>query len=515
MTAPTEGPTPAPTASMTTGQIRGSSLLLAGRFISIGVNFAVQVLTVNYLSQTAYGAFAYALSLVTLGETIVTFGLDRGVGRFLAVYDEKGDYGRLLGTLLMVAGTILSLGLALILLVIGLQGAIGGTIIDDPLAVSLLVILIVLAPIQALDTMLGSVLAVFASARAIFLRKYILGPGLRLAVVALLVLGGLGVEFLAAGYVATGAIGVALYAGILARVLRQRGILARFREGSVVVPAREILVFTLPLLSTDLVFIAMNTTDAIFLGHFWGTGEVAALRVIQPLAGMNLIVFSSFTLLYMPVASRMFARGDRAAIADLYWRTAIWVAVFSFPVFAVTTSLAGPVTEALYGVRYADSATYLALLAFGYYVNASLGFNGLTLRVFGFIRYTVAINLIAAAVNVALNLTLIPQHGALGAAVAATATMIIHNILKQAGLRRGTGIDVFDWRYLRVYVIVALAVATLGLVQVVVRPHVLVGLCLAAVASLVVLLTNRHLLRVGETFPEVLRLPLMRRILGA
>ncbi|MGP1675169.1 MAG: oligosaccharide flippase family protein, partial [Candidatus Limnocylindrales bacterium] len=345
-------------------------------------------------------------------------------------------------------------------------------------------------------------------------RKYVVGPLLRLTTVVLLVLGRFEVDFLAAGYVISGAIGVALYATILWRVMGQRGLLAKFRWSEMHVPAREILTFTFPLLSTDLLFIAMNTTDAIFLGYFHGTSEVAALRVIQPLAGLNLLVYSSFTILYMPIASRLFARNDRAGVANLYWRTAIWMAVFSFPVFAVTTSLATPVTVALYDQRYADSALYLAMLSFGAYMNAALGFNGLTLRVFGFIRYTIVINLLAAALNIILNLTLIPPLGALGAAISTTATMIVHNILKQLGLRRGTGIDVFAWQYLRVYVLIAAAAAGLALVQWLFDPNVVVGLALAALASLVVLLSNRRLLRVEETFPEVLRLPFMRRLLG-
>ena len=508
------GATPASSASLTNKQLRGSSLLLVGRFISLGVNFAVQVLIVRYLTESAYGAFALALSLASLGATIVTFGLDRGVGRFLAVYDERGDHARIFGTLAMVAGTVLSLSLALILLVVGLQGTFLGTVVSDPQAATLLLILIFLAPIDAADNLLGGVLAVFASARSIFVRKYVVGPVLRLTTVVLLVLGRFEVDFLAAGYVISGAIGVALYATILWRVMGQRGLLAKFRWSEMHVPAREILTFTFPLLSTDLLFIAMNTTDALFLGYFHGTSEVAALRVIQPLAGLNLLVYSSFTILYMPIASRLFARNDRAGVANLYWRTAIWMAVFSFPVFAVTTSLATPVTVALYDQRYADSALYLAMLSFGAYMNAALGFNGLTLRVFGFIRYTIVINLLAAALNIILNLTLIPPLGALGAAISTTATMIVHNILKQLGLRRGTGIDVFAWQYLRVYVLIAAAAAGLALVQWLFDPNVVVGLALAALASLVVLLSNRRLLRVEETFPEVLRLPFMRRLLG-
>ena len=57
----------APDDAATRNQIRGSSLLLVGRMASLGVNFAVQIIVIRYLSKSDYGAFAYALSLVSLG----------------------------------------------------------------------------------------------------------------------------------------------------------------------------------------------------------------------------------------------------------------------------------------------------------------------------------------------------------------------------------------------------------------------------------------------------------------
>jgi O-antigen/teichoic acid export membrane protein len=507
-------PTQSSSASITSKQIRGSSLLLVGRFIALGLNFAVQILIVRYLTQAAYGAFAYALSLVALCQPLVTLGLDRGVGRFLAVYDEHRDYARVLGTLVLIVGTVLTLGLALTLVVIGVQSLSSGALIGDAHAAALLTILILLAPIQAADDLLSGVLAVFASARAIFFRKYILGPGLRLVVVGLLIAGGFDATFLATGYVLAGVAGLALYGAILWRVLETRGILHSVHWREVRIPAREILAFTIPLLTTDLVYVALNTTDAIILGQFWGASEVAAYRVIQPLVGINAVVYSSFTLLYMPAASRLFARGDRDGVADLYWRTAIWMAVFSFPIFALTTSLAAPITVGIYEQRYADSAIYLALLSFAAYVNVALGFNGLTLRVFGFIRYAVVINVIAAIISVALNLLLIPRYAALGAAVATTIALIVFNLLKQAGLRRGTGISVFDRRYLWVYVTIGLAAAALAVANAVLRPGLILSVILAGVASLGVLWATRRALDVANTFPELLRLPFARRILG-
>jgi O-antigen/teichoic acid export membrane protein len=515
LTAETVEPGATTSASITRGQLRGSSLLLVGRFIALGLNFLVQLLIVRYLTQSDFGAFAYALSLVALGEAMVTLGLDRGVGRFLAMYDEHGDHRRLLGTLVLIAVTVLSLGVAVVLVVIGLSGAMSGSAIADPQAAALLAILIVLAPIQAADNLLSGVLAVFASARAIFFRKYILGPGLRLVVVALLIAWQEDVEFLAVGYVLSGLAGIALYGAMLWRILGQRGILAAVHWRELQVPGREILGFTIPLLTTDLVYLAMNTTDAIILGHFWGSTEVAEYRVIQPLANLNLLVYSSFTLLYLPAASRLFARGDRSGVADLYWKTAIWMAVFSFPIFALTTSLAGPVTVAYAEERYADSAVYLALLSMAAFVNVALGFNGLTLRVFGLVRYSVAVNVGAAVLSVVLNLLLIPPYGALGAAVATTTSMIAFNLLKQLGLRLGTGISVFDPAYLRLYAIIAVAAIALFVARIALQPGLILSLLLTAVASLAVLALTRRSLDIGGTFPEILRIPLARRILGA
>ena len=102
---------------------------------------------------------------------------------------------------------------------------------------------------------------------------------------------------------------------ILWQVLGRRGLIARFRASTVRMPAREILVFTIPLLTTDLVYIFLNTSDAILLEHFKGLEAVASWRVVQPAAGLNTLVISSFTVLFTPMAARLYARRDRDGVA--------------------------------------------------------------------------------------------------------------------------------------------------------------------------------------------------------
>jgi O-antigen/teichoic acid export membrane protein len=507
--APATGP-----AGGSAQQLRGSSLLLLGRIVAMAVSFASQVLIARYLSKSEFGAFAYALSLVTFAEALVTIGLDRAHARFISIYDERQDYARYLGTILMGVGSILGLGLSLVLLVFGLQGWLAETAISNQQAVSLLVILIVLSPIQALDRLLVSMFAVLASPRSIFFRTYVLAPGLRLVVVLLLVLGRQPVSFLAAGYVAAGAMGTAIYVVVLLRLLAARGLLAHFHLRSVKMPFLAVFGFALPLLTSDLVYVVMNTFDVLLLGRLHGTAEVADFRVVQPVANLNTVVFASFTALFVPLAARLFERRDLSGIRDLYWTTAVWMAILTFPVFLVTSVLARPLTVLLFGEQYADSGTYLALLAIGYYFQAALGFNGLTIQVFGKLRYTVTVNVLAAAYNAGVNLLLIPAHGALGAAIGTSSALVVHNLLKQFGLRLGTGITVFDWRYARVYTIIVGCALSFAAIQALLSPPFFVGVGLAGVAAVVVVGASRQMLRVGSVFPELLRVPLLRRLIG-
>jgi O-antigen/teichoic acid export membrane protein len=495
-------------------QVRGSSLLLGGRFISLGMNFAIQILIVRYLSKADYGAWAYALSIISLGVSIATFGLDRSITRFIPIYDEEKAYDKLWGTIVMVTSTILSLGFGIIVLVYGLHNLLAGTLISNEQAISLLLIMVISIPIQSLDSLTTGLFAVMAKPRAIFFRKNILGPLLRLTVVLLLVLSGASVIFLAAGFVITGAIIVGLYGFFLYRTVRSEGLLEHFNWSSLDMPWREVLGFTVPLLASDLLYMVINTTDAVLVGHYNGAEGVGALRVILPAAQVNLLVFSSFTLLFTPVAARLFARGDTSGIGHLYWHTSAWIAVLTFPIFALTFSLAEPLTVTLFGERYGGSATYLSLLSVAYYFNAALGFNGLTLKVFGKVRFIVVISVVAAIVNLVLNFALVPVYGALGAAIATACTLVAHNILKQWGLWRGTGIAFFERQQATVYFTVALAAGVLLALHEVLEPSIWVAVPLAAIASLVVVLTSRNLLRAGETFPELARFRLIRLILG-
>jgi O-antigen/teichoic acid export membrane protein len=117
-------------------------------------------------------------------------------------------------------------------------------------------------------------------------------------------------------------------------------------------------------------------------------------------------------------------------------------------------------------------------------------------------------------VNIILLLALIPPFGALGAALATGITLLVFNSLKQYALSRAVGISLFEWQYIRVYGTIIIVTAALVVEEFVFDPPLIVGLVLVGLGSLAVLFAGRHHLQIADTFPELAKLPLLRRIIG-
>ena len=485
--------------------------MLAGRMLAMVTNLVVQVTAVRYLGKTDYGIFAYALAIASLAASASILGQDRALGRFLALYDENGDHGRGQGAIAVAMGTVFLLGSAIAATVIGLH-ALGIDVTSDERAVTTLLILIALAPLTALDTLFISLFAVVASPKAIFWRRHVVTPLLRLASVLFVVATAGSVEHLAIAYLISGLIGVGLYVALAIRVLRRHQLGQRHvRE----FPAGDLWRFGAPMVVSDVALALRATLVVIFLQALRNVEEVSAFRAVVPIAQLNVVAMQSFRLLYLPAAARLFARDDKKGVASLYWQSAAWLAVGTFPLFVATFSFAEPLTLLLFGEEYRSSARVLAVLSLGYYVSAALGLNALTLKASGRVALVVAVDTGTAIVGVALNLVLISEYGALGAAFATSGILILQNVLVHFGLRRildGLPVPV-DHRL--AYVWIAGAAGALLAVQTLLEPPVTLTILLGTIATVAVLMRNRRMLQIGDTFPEVARLPVIGKYLVA
>jgi O-antigen/teichoic acid export membrane protein len=449
-----------------------------------------------------------------MGASAIHLGLDKALPRLVPIYLERNDVARVFGSIWLVTTTTAGLGLAIVLLLHGFREVIGGNLVADSRAMSLLLVLIALSPLQAYTTILEKLVAVFAGAKDIFIRRHIVGPGMKLLVVITIVIAAGDVYMLAYGYLAGAVIGIWLYATILVRQWRKQDVLHYLRLSNITLPAREVFAFGLPLYCTQLSVLLRTALPVLLLEYFRTTAAVADYRAVVSIAGLNLVVYDAFYLLFVPAASRMYARADAEGISDMFWKTARWIVVLTLPIFLVTFSLAEPITVLLFGAEYVGAGVLLAILAAGQFIHAALGFNAAALRVHGKLRMILLAELLATAAAVVLALVLIPRYGAVGAAVSTAVTVVLHNVFNHASLWFGrTGIRLFEWEFLRLYgLTVTVAIAMLA-VHRYLAPPVAVGIALAALSSLVVLRVARRELDVEATFPELGRVPLLRRLI--
>jgi O-antigen/teichoic acid export membrane protein len=489
------------TSGATARHLRGSSLLLAGRLVALVADFAAHVLIVRYLTKGDFGAYTYALAVATLLTSTLVLGLPETIARYAPIFLERHQTGKLVGAFGVAAGVVLGAGSLCVLAVIVFEGRIADAM-GSELAAELLAILVILAPSDGLNLVFQGLFAALGRVRSIFFRQYVLVPGLRVLVALALVLGGEGVIFLAIGYVGASVMGLVWYGSMAAPALRNQ---ARERFQGLEIPAREIMSFALPVFLTNVFWIVLLAFSTIALGVLGSTKEVADFQAVLPPARLNYLAMAIFLILFVPTASQLYVRNEMAELRHAYLTTTYWLVVLTVPVLALTTVFAPVFVPTFFGSEYDASIAVLVLLSAGYYVHTAAGPNSSTLKVFRKLRYTVTIDLSALVAGIALNLLLIPVAGALGAALAFLLAIVGRSIPYLWALRRITGIELLNREFLRLQGTIALVLAALVVIQLTLEPFLPLALFLAGLAGVVVVLACRSLLRIEDTFPELLQ----------
>lgn len=487
--------------------MRGSTWLLLGRLSAVFMGMATQVLLVRSLSKDDFGIWALGLALALGLQIVVSLGHNRVLSRFFAIYRERRDAGSLRGLLLMEALLILGLGT---LSVAGALAWHGGLAPEDQNRQLVLVVMIILAPLQALEELLENLFAAFGRVWTIVVRQHVILPLLRLLVVVVLTGVDADVVWIAAGYVAVSATGLGFYALMLARLGRTDLAFTGPSSTRRRMPVSEVFAFSIPLLSGELVYLVNGTVSVLALGAASGALAVGALRAIIPFADANLLVRRQFFRLFLPLASALHEREEREAVKAAYWRTASWVAVLSFPVFALTGPFAEPLTTTLLGEAYSGSSRYLAVLSVAFFVNAAVGFNAELLQAIARLRYLTVVNVTTALTAGIALAVLIPRYEALGVTIVVATATVMQNVLNQMGLRKELGSALPPTPYRSVYGYLAGASVCLVVLSWWLDPGLVVAFVLSGVAGLAVLVASLPALQPAQAFPELQRVPVVR-----
>ena len=430
------------------GVVSSASLVLFGSLLGSSSKLIERVIIARLLPPDSYGQVSIGIAVMSLGLTLGIAGFDQGIPRFMSRFEDSRDKRGTWLTGLALSGIVTLVVTTLLLARIG-------WVIDtlfDGTAPRRLVALFILAIPMLVGQALG-VGAIRGFENTIY-RTYsrdLLYNGLRLALLVVMLLAGVGIFAAGYAYVIAGAAGFLTIHLFLNRLMRLRG---EFKPH-----ARKLLWFSLPLLFSAAVTRLLSQIDTVMLGYFLDSARVGVYDAAYPLALGLGVVFSSFGFIYLPLTSRFDATGRRGELNRVHKLTAKWTVLVGFPIFLTFAAFPMDVIVAVFGESYRKpgAGATLAFLSAGFFVSGMAGYCQNALSGLGYTRSILAVNVIAALANIALNLVLIPTYGIVGAAAASAVSFATLNWVAFGFLYRVARISPFSRYTVKMFLVLPLA----------------------------------------------------------
>ena len=186
--------------------------------------------------------------------------------------------------------------------------------------------------------------------------------------------------------------------------------------------------------------------DILLVGALASSYAAGVYSAVSKLAIIGTFTLEGNRLAIGPRLSALLARRQYDRAAELYQSSTRWLMLASWPLYAVFAIFPAAVLN-IFGPRYTVGASALTVLSLAMLVNLGTGNVTVVLLMGGRSSWS-AINAGAAlAVNIGLNLLLVPRIGILGAAIAWAASIVVDNVTAMVEIRWVMGLDPFGPGY--------------------------------------------------------------------
>jgi O-antigen/teichoic acid export membrane protein len=148
-----------------------------------------------------------------------------------------------------------------------------------------------------------------------------------------------------------------------------------------------------------------------------------------------------------PRLAEALAVRDRTAANALYQTATGWLVLLTWPLYLLVMTYA-PAYLSVFGPAYRDAAPIVLVLAGAMLVATGCGMVDIVLSMAGRTAWNLGNVLVALGLTIALDLTLIPRIGALGAAIGLAAAVVANNVLPLAQVGLGLRLHPFGTGWL-------------------------------------------------------------------
>lgn len=407
---------------------QGAAITLVGKFLGAVIGFLGTIAITNFLGASVFGGFSYATSVLTIAVMFSAFGLTTGVTRFMS---------RERGASYFTAGVGITGGLSLIIGTgLFFLAPVIAEVAFEPGATPYIQGAAVAVPFLTLGN-----IAIAAARGRMFALPGTLFPDIIQPIVKFV---GVGIiVVLGAGTVAVASIiplmAIASFIGGWAYLSYIGFELNRPTTTEISV----IVSFSTPLVFTKGIWFLMNNADTLLVGYYIGQTAVGIYAAAFSLAVLLNLVVNSVGSLFMPNVGTLVDDEDFAEVRRVYMIATQWMVILSTPIaFGLFTF--PDLALRVFGPEFPEAQTALVFLTFGFLSHIIAGLNGSALQSLNMTKVLLRNQSAAVAINLVLNILLIPKWGVLGAAVATSISFIVSNLSHSLVLYREVGIIPLD-----------------------------------------------------------------------
>lgn len=255
--------------------------------------------------------------------------------------------------------------------------------------------------------------------------------------------------------------------------------LARVHPGQNRTHRRKLFGFASTMILVAAMSFMLGRVDLIMIGLFLDASDVGVYKIALVIAGLTGFMMASTNMIFPTFISELYATGKKEQLRAIYATVTKWVIVLAAPLVLSMLLYPKPILG-FFGEEYVGGSSVLMILAAAFFIRVIVGSNGFMLSMTGRERVVLANNVAVAALNIGLNLLLIPRLGITGAAVATAISIASINLIKVLEVKVLMGIMPYD----RTYVPVLLGIAVIVLIAWLLRPLVVNAFVVAAVTAL-------------------------------
>ena len=389
------------------------------------IGFVIAIVLARMLEPSGYGTYTFVMALVSFLAIPSELGIPGLAVREIAVSNARKSWSHMRGFILWAHRAI---GVFTLVLVVS-----GSIILSvwgerlDPVKLKCMWLGLVLVPLVSLGSLRGAMLRGLRKVVLGQLPEQVIRPLLFLALVLLLPLFGNRVDS------ATGVMSVQIIATAIAFLvglylfLKHRP--AELGHAGASLEASVWLQSSIPFGLSAALRLINGRTDILALGAFHTDADVGIYRVAVQLAALVVFGLQIVNPIQGPHIAHLYATGDMRRLQQLVTKTSRAILIVTLPVVMLLIMFGGFIIKKAFGAEYATAYVPLIILCAGQLVNASMGSVASILNMTGHERDTAKSIFVGAVVNIALNLTLTPLWGMIGAAVASTCTLIVWNLI--------------------------------------------------------------------------------------